>query len=354
MTCARIPLTLAAGLVAVVALPAAQAARAAWTPQVSGVTTTLRGVSTVSADVAWASGARGTVLRTQDGGAAWRTLTVPGGEALDFRDVDAVDARTAYLLSIGNGSASRIYKTVDAGTAWALQFQNEDPEAFYDAMAFSDAANGVAVSDSVSGQFVILTTRDGGTTWTRVPASRLPPALPNEGYFAASGTNVTTFGRTHIWAGTGAASRARVLRSSDSGATWQIADTPLAAGPSSGIYSIAFRDPMNGFVVGGDYAKETEKAHNLAVTRDGGATWTTVTQADGSPALGGFRSVVSYVPGTQMVVAVGPSGADISHDDGRTWVPIEGPGYHAFSVPASGRVGFAAGGRGALARLAIR
>ena len=100
----------------------------------------LRGVSAVSERVAWASGAGGTVLRTADGGATWQKLTVPDAEKLDFRDVDAVSETTAYILSIGPGPASRIYKTTDAGAPLELQFANENPKAFFDAMAFWDAA----------------------------------------------------------------------------------------------------------------------------------------------------------------------------------------------------------------------
>ena len=88
---------------------------------------------------------------------------------------------TAYALSIGAGELSRIYKTADAGRTWTAQFVNRDPKAFFDAMAFWDAKRGVVVSDSVDGQFVILTTSDGGASWERVPAAALPPALPNEG-----------------------------------------------------------------------------------------------------------------------------------------------------------------------------
>ena len=44
----------------------------------------------------------------------------PGASKLDFRDIDAIDARTAYVLSIGEGPASRIYKTIDAGITWTL------------------------------------------------------------------------------------------------------------------------------------------------------------------------------------------------------------------------------------------
>lgn len=318
----------------------------AWTPQSSGVTVRLRGVSAVSDRDAWASGAGNTILRTEDGGATWKKLPNPSAvpaERLDFRDVDAVSATTAYALSIGAGTLSRIYKTTDAGLTWTMQFANADPDAFFDAMAFWDADHGIAVSDSVKGAFVIITTEDGGKSWNRVPADRLPPALENEGAFAASGTNVTVFGTSHAWFGTGAAARARVLHTPDRGRTWTIAETPLRAGQTSGIYSIAFRDAMNGVVVGGDYSKETEAIDNAAVTRDGGKTWTLVT------GLTGFRSVVSYVPGQKAsMLAVGPQGSDVSVDDGRTWMRVEGPGYDTFSFVPGAAVGWGAGARGTI------
>jgi photosystem II stability/assembly factor-like uncharacterized protein len=317
-----------------------------WTPQLSGVTVRLRGVSAVSPRVAWASGAGNTILRTDDGGTTWKKLANPSAvpaERLDFRDIDAVSDTTAYVLSIGAGTLSRIYKTTDAGLTWTLQFANADPGAFFDAMAFWDADHGIAVSDSVKGTFVIITTDDGGKSWNRVPADRLPPALDNEGAFAASGTNVTVFGTAHAWFGTGAAARARVLHTPDRGRTWTIADTPLRAGQTSGIYSIAFRDLMNGVVVGGDYSKEAEAIDNAAVTTDGGRTWTLVS------GLTGFRSVVAYVPGQKTaMLAVGPQGADVSTNDGRAWVAVEGPGYDTFSFVRGAAVGWGTGARGTI------
>ncbi len=326
-----------------------------WTPQATGVTARLRGVSAVSAEVAWASGTNGTVLRTADGGRTWTRLTVPDSGQLDFRDIDAIDARTAFVLSIGPGDASRIYRTTDAGATWDLQFANTDAKAFFDAMAFWDEARGVAFSDSVDGRFVILVTHNGGRTWSRVPQDGLPPALDNEGAFAASGTNVAVSGRDHVWIGTGAAARSRVLRSTDGGRTWSIADTPVASGASSGIFSIAFRDSMHGIVVGGDYRKENEAVDNVATTSDGGATWTLPrgpgVRGPGSPALSGFRSVVAPVPGKSGTwIAVGPSGTDVSNDDGRSWTKIDGPGFHAFSFARGAAIGWGAGERGAVAR----
>lgn len=337
-----------------------------WTPQNSGVTSRLRGVSTVSDRIAWVSGADSTVLRTTDGGTTWKKLTVTS-DKLDFRDVDAVDARTAYVLSIGNGSASRIYKTTDAGATWTLQFKNEDPKAFYDAMSFWGRNHGIVMGDSIDGKFCIMTTENGGKAWVRVPANVLPPALENEGAFAASGTNIALFGTNHAWIGTGAGAKSRVLSTTDRGRTWRIADTPLAAGPSAGIFSIAFRDALHGIVVGGDYQKEKEAIDNLAVTSDGGLTWTLV------KGLTGFRSAVAYVRGaspappraqdsrasnalTPTLVAVGPSGTDYSTDNGLTWTALPGPGFDTLSFARGGGsrntpIAFAAGARGSIGKL---
>ena len=318
-----------------------------WAMQNSGVTARLRGVSAVSERIAWVSGSGSTVLRTIDGGVNWQKLTVTA-ETLDFRDIDAIDAQTAYILSAGNGPATRIYKTTDAGKTWTMQFKSDDPKAFLDAMSFWDANHGVVFGDSVDGQLYIMTTADGGRVWSRVPAANLPPALQNEGAFAASGTNIALFGKSHAWIGTGGAAKSRVLRSSDGGRSWQVADTPLASGQSAGIFSIAFRDAKHGVVAGGDYRKEQEAVDNLAMTSDGGITWTIV------KGLSGFRSVVAYVPGTKTLVALGPSGGDYSTDDGQTWTAITGPGFDTFSFVPRSSTGWGAGANGAIGRLEFR
>jgi photosystem II stability/assembly factor-like uncharacterized protein len=320
----------------------------AWQPQTSGVTVRLRGVSAVSALVAWASGANGTVLRTTDGGRTWTPRPVPGAETLDFRDIDALSERVAYALSIGPGAASRIYKTSDGGEHWTLQLQNRDPKAFLDAMAFADETQGVAYSDSVDGRLVILTTANGGREWERVGDDRLPPALSGEGAFAASGTNVALIGREHAWIGT---SVSRVLQSADGGRTWTATATPVATGEATGIFSIAFRDLRHGVVVGGNYRKEADAVDNVAITADGGATWTLVKNRG----LSGFRSVVAWVPsaGERSLIAIGPSGADWSSDDGQTWTPLGSDGFDTVSVAPHTVVGWAAGQGGRIAKLTV-
>lgn len=321
---------------------------AQWTPQQSGTTARFRGVSAVNSMTAWASGSGGTYARTTDGGATWQAAVVPGASQLDFRDVQAVDANTAYLLSIGPGEQSKIYKTTNGGSDWSLQFTNHNPKAFFDAFAFWDARTGIAMSDPVDGRFILIKTTDGGETWKELPRESSPQAIEGDGGFAASGTCIAVQGKTNVWFGTGGGVVARVFRSTDGGITWKVASTPISAGnASSGIFSVAFKDARNGVIVGGDYKKENESSDNVAITSDGGATWTL---AKGSR-LSGFRSAVTYVPGTRgpMLVAVGPSGSDYSIDNGASWLSFGGMGFHAVSFAAID-AGFGVGEGGRIAK----
>jgi photosystem II stability/assembly factor-like uncharacterized protein len=275
---------------------------------------------------------------------------VPGAAELDFRDVDAFDADTAYLLAIGEGERSRIYKTTDGGRSWALQFRNRRAGAFYDCMAFWDGRRGLAISDPVDGRFLVVRTEDGGRDWKEIDPAGMPSALAGEGGFAASGTCVAVGGTSDAWFGTGGPEGPRVFRSGDGGRTWAAAAAPLAAGKAAGVFSLGFRDAQRGAAVGGDYTKEREAEGNAALTFDGGRTWRAVGAA-GRPA--GYRSCVAYVPGTRgrTLVAVGPSGSEYSADGGRTWVSLGAGGFHALSVAPSGDVAWAAGEGGRVARL---
>lgn len=310
-------------------------------PQNSGATAQLRGVSALSNLVAWASGTNGTFLRTTDGGLNWVVGTVPDASALDFRDVEAVDARTAYLLA----TAGKIYKTTDGGEHWALQYDNTSPGVFLDAFAFWDAQHGVALGDPMNGRFLLITTRNGGKSWNQVASANMPLSIEGEAAFAASGTCLTVDGKQNAWFGTGGRA-ARVFRSTDQGGTWNVSPTPITSGrDSTGIFSIAFRDPKKGIVVGGDYKKPDEANANAARTTDGGVTWNVIASRPG-----GYRSGVAFVPGTPKLITVGQAGSDFSTDDGATWKALSKDGYHSISLARSGS-GWVVGADGRIAKI---
>lgn len=314
--------------------------------QASGTNVLLIAVSPVDERTVWLSGAGGTWLRTTDGGATWQAGRVPGADSLQFRDVHGVDANTAYLLSIGDGPQSRIYKTTNAGQTWALQFTNQEPKGFYDCMGFWDANRGVVIGDAIGEEVAMLTTSDGGAHWTRVPRASLPPGRAGEGSFAASGTCVVTQPGGHAWIVASRAAGARVLHTNDYGRTWTDDSLPITTRGGSGPQSIMFRDTRHGVALGGGY--ESGATDNLVAITVDGRTWTP--RGRMPLKVGAWGGV--YIPGAKRptIVAVGPNGAVWSRDDGATWTPIDTLNYWSVGF-ASPRAGWAVGAHGRITRL---
>ena len=319
-----------------------------WVVQDSGCTASLRGLAVVSPDVAWASGANGTVCRTTDGGVTWQTTVVPGAEELDLRSIAAFDAERALFFTAG--TPARLYRTDDGGASFRLVYECELEGAFFDALRFRDQHRGIAFSDPVDGAFLILTSQDGGASWSRLPRAVLPAPLEGEAGFAASNSGVCVMGAT-TWIGTGGGARPRVFASSDHGGTWRVADVPLRGGTASrGVFSLDFWDERNGVAVGGDYTAPDAVGGTAAYTRDGGATWSASRSLPG-----GYRSAVAVVPGHdgRVAFAIGPNGCDVTTDGGRTWSQVGNLGFHTIGFTPDGSAGWASGSEGRIARIEL-
>ncbi len=325
-------------------------ALALWTPQNSNTAASLHGLSIVNATVVWASGTGGTFVRTTNGGATWQAGTVAGGENFDFRDVYAVDAKTAYLMSIGGKNEGRIYKTTDAGKTWSLQYAERNPKAALDCMAFWNAARGIVIGDPVDGKSEVLTTSDGGAHWTLLRPESMPPAKAGEGS-PASGTCVATYsgqeGKDETWPAWFATENAsRVFHASDPGKAWTASETPVVTGLNQGVFSIAVADSRRVVIVGGDYDHPRMVKRNAAYSDDGGRTWK---ESNHRPA--GYRWCVAIVPGTPgpTAIAVGPTGMDYSIDGGKSWVQMNEMSANTIAFADAHR-GWAVGQRGLILR----
>jgi photosystem II stability/assembly factor-like uncharacterized protein len=314
----------------------------------TGTTQLLQAVSAVDSQVVWMTGHGGTVLRSIDGGNTWQPREVPGASALEFRDVHAVSADLAWVLSAGPGDRSRIYHTRDGGNTWALQFRNTDSTAFYDCFTFFTARRAVAFSDASQGRTNLLATRDGGTTWELMLPDAVPAPLEGEGAFAASGGCVTSYGERHGWVATGGPA-ARLFRTDNGGATWSVHETPMVRGPSAGMTAAHFRDAEHGIAVGGRidaYATDTAAAA-VAVTQDGGRTWVLRNR----PGRAGALFAVTWLPevSAEAALAAGPGGLFLTRDAGRTWTTLDERSF--WTVTAAGRTAWAGGPRGTAVRV---
>jgi hypothetical protein len=362
-------------------------AEAQWTIQ-TPTTADLRGIDNVGKGIAWASGANGTVLRTEDAGYLWQTCTIPpGAEHLDFRAIQAFDANTAIVMSSGPGDQSRLYKTTDGCQTWKLIITNPDKDGFWDGLRFNKAPQykssatddklhlvpvedsryiGVLIGDPIGGKFVIYTTTDSGDTWFpwSDKSDKATKALPKEALFAASNSSLILPGINSLFAFvTGGANGSRLVFPEhhgrvDGGGWISLTKLPLPflRSESAGAFSIAAHYTPEAFspdimVVGGDYKQPSLAegtaffipASSLDVLRHARAATTPPH---------GYRSAVAYDSKTKTWITVGPNGTDISTDDGRNWRPLlPAPGeapdtaqhWNALSLPYAvgphGRIG---------------
>jgi photosystem II stability/assembly factor-like uncharacterized protein len=323
-----------------------------WSVQTSGIDTNLQGVSAagrVDSDgtehvAVWVCGSNGVILVSTDFGKNWKRVHVAGGDSLDFRSVVAFDANIALVMSSGEGDKSRIYKTVDGGVSWKLEFTDSRKGFFLDALACDGEC--YALSDPVDGKFVIVATHKY-EDWKELPSDGMPAALPGEAAFGAIGTALAVNNDVGIYFGTGGGKAARVFHSADRGKTWSAVETPIASGnASSGIFSIS-STPYAVNVVGGDY-KDPKRAYRVtASSKDQGKTWQLAAQQPG-----GYRSAVVSIDGATLA-ALGPSGEDISDDFGEHWRHMDSLDLNAAFVLDDFN-GWAVGAKGTIARLVNR
>ncbi|MDN5894713.1 MAG: oxidoreductase [Nocardioides sp.] len=333
--------------------PAAADSPPKWQESVVDADQSFRGLDAVSARTAWTSGGSlteggaGGVFRTTDGGRTWRDVSPPESDGLNFRDVEADNARTASVLAIGPGEASRIYRTTDGGRTWRETFRNAEESAFYNCMDFYPGGKrGLAVSDPVDGKFRIISTRDRGRSWQAMPDAGMPDST-GEANFSASGDCLVIKGR-HAWFGSGG-STSRVFHSADGGRHWQADDSTIPPGEAAGVFGLAFRTPHRGVAVGGDFSAPDSGVDASAYTGRRG-NW-----RNGGD-LAHLGEDASWIQGRRnTLVVVGESGEDggssLSHDGGRSWKKFSDVGFHTLDCVR--RTCWAAGGDGRVATLRL-
>jgi photosystem II stability/assembly factor-like uncharacterized protein len=308
----------------------------------TGSLSSLRAVHAVDKQVVWASGSQGQVLLTNDGGESWKRITVPGCEATEFRSLHAWDEKSALVFDIS--PQGRAFMTSNGGDSWEQVYSSPKEGAFFNSVKFADHSHGIAISDPVDDQLLILRTRDGGLSWQRL--KNTPPAVEGELNFAASNTCMEYLQSGEIFIVTGG-KRARILRSPDHGEHWEYVETPTMTGASAGLFSVEFTDSKHGVAVGGDYNDPARDGVRAVYTLDGGKGWNA---AERMPA--GYRSCVVSLQ-KKLLFATGKTGCDYSTDDGLTWTHIDSVGYYAASPVDGKSMIYLSGSGGRIAKLEI-
>lgn len=244
---------------------------------------------------------------------------------LHFRSIAATD-EAVFVMSIA--SPGIIYKIgFDGNEATNIEsvYLEEGERVFFNAMKFWNNEEGIALGDPIENCMNLIVTRDSGNTWTTIDCELLPEAEKGEVAFAISNSNIAINGN-HAWIATGGVT-ARVLHTPDKGKTWNSYTTPIISGEAmTGIHSISFWDENNGIVVGGNWRDKQNNEATVAITTDGGKTWTL-----SSGETPGYQSSVKYVPGSEgkKIVSLGPSGISYSNNGGHHWESLSDESFYA-------------------------
>ncbi len=291
------------------------------------VNASIRALKVVDENKVWFAGSKGVYGFTLDNGATWTIDSIQTDSITpNFRSI-AVTSKATFLLSVA--SPALLFKTEDQGKNWKIVYQENHPNAFYDAMAFWNDQEGIAMGDPTDGCLSIIITRDGGSNWEKLSCNTLPPTEEGEAAFAASNSNIALY-ENHAWIVTGG-KRARVFHSPDRGKSWEVFNSPIISGDQmTGIYSVDFYDEKTGIIFGGDWNAKEMNSKNKAITHDGGKTWTLL--ADGKEP--GYRSCVKFIPGSsgKNIIAVGIPGISFSNNGGESWAPLSDENYYTFGI----------------------
>jgi photosystem II stability/assembly factor-like uncharacterized protein len=244
----------------------------------------LRDVCVVSPQVAWICGDDGSVLVTVDGGGTWdvRALSVPDPPS-HLYGISALDDKVAWVV----GDWGSVFRTVDGGLNWT-SCPLPDPECLYGVSALSGLEAWVCGDSGL-----VAVTADGGATWqSKDPGTGRVSTMRRIRAFDAQ--------RVHVIGNSGC-----FFSTSDGGDDWDLYDH----GGDIYLFGMSFADARHGWISGTDDYQDGF----MAVTADGGGTWTPVY----TPLLAGERNVTSIaLADGDTVWSCTVDGALMRSDDG--------------------------------------
>lgn len=204
---------------------------------------------------------RSSLWETGDGGRTWTNITdrVSGPDPVGLCSLFAVDDQTIYGVGRWHGPAVFVRST-DGGISWESVDLAPLITGAVD-LFFFDRLNGIVVggrdvgygpAEQAASRTVVLSTSDGGTTWSeRFVGNHL-------GYWAWKISFPTR--RIGYVATQGPTTPGRILKTGDGGLTWREIVVPN----TGGFAGIGFIDSLHGWI--GEYTGAME-------TLDGGQTW---------------------------------------------------------------------------------
>ena len=222
--------------------------------------------SFVSEKVGWIVNGEGEVYRTTNWGSSWRLML--SNSASHFRSVGFVDERTGWLGNVGLGEFGTtdpvvLRRTDDGGSTWSevTGFDGPEPVGLCGMQVLNDST--VAAVGRVRGPAVFVKTTDRGDTWSSVALDSLAAGLIDVHFFTPdSGLAVGLSDADH------SRSSGVILSTTDGGQTWTRRFTTSRTG--EWFWKMSFPSRSTGYV---SLQRNSQTPIYFVKTTDGGLTW---------------------------------------------------------------------------------
>jgi hypothetical protein len=315
----------------------------------------IRALSIPNENTIWASGSKGSIALSLDGGKNFIWKQIKGYENRDFRSLHAWNKLEAIVAAIA--APAIVLKTKDGGDSWYKVYENTDTLMFIDAIHFKDSLNGTIVGDPIKQKIFLITSNDQGEHWQEAATYFKSILKEGEAFFASSNSNIASVHGPNFFVTGGLTSRLWINGTA--------IDLPIVQGEkSTGAYSMAINPSKNSIIiVGGDFTKKENAEKNItgfefssyakpkwnsedSLKYKSLSKWA-INKKLGNPH--GYKSSVVYI-NNKWLITCGTSGVDISKNKGKNWDLISTESFHVvqkqpgkqavFLAGTDGRIGY--------------
>jgi photosystem II stability/assembly factor-like uncharacterized protein len=227
----------------------------------------------------------------------------------DFRfdDVHFLNENVGWAV---NGFHATVYKTTDGGLNWTEQFSQTDLGGNYYFRNIEFINENIGFLGTLDGSF--FKTINGGQSWLLINnISPNPQAI----------CGLTTIGSTTIYGCGAYFSPAYIIKSIDSGNTWQYIDMSAYA---NALVEVSFSSETDGFACG-----RSNTGATILKTTDGGQSWTEIynsnIQGEYVWKIQVLESNPNFIFGSVYATSPNPGKLLVSSDAGTTWNSFDAP-----------------------------
>ncbi len=211
--------------------------------------------------------------RSTDGGDTWDSITIsPNPPAVC--GLDAVGSSTIYGCGAYFSASPNVIKSIDSGVTWEYIDMSAYATGLVEILFINEQLGYVSGKSSTGG--IILKTEDGGVSWTEIYNSQTPGDYVWKLQLLEN--------NTHIYGSIQSEVSGRLLKSADSGNTWET--KPFI---DNMVQAVGFITPDHGWMGG--------HTTGFYETTDGGDTWSSLLVGSNLNRIFVINSHLAYASG---------------------------------------------------------